>query len=76
MSRQRKAFLEVDFDCPECKKKMHMIVHRKRTNPTEPPIYDVNIDVEAVKQQSIPGMEKGTAAETTDGKKAEVKPKL
>ena len=53
MAKKKKALVEVEFDCPLCAAKLRAVIHRKRLNPTEPPVYDIETEVEAIKQEEL-----------------------
>ena len=43
---QKKAFDEFDMTCSHCGKPNHVVRHRKRLNPVEPPDYEFTMEVE------------------------------
>lgn len=44
--KEKKPLIDIETECPGCKNFLRVKVHRKRTNPVEPPIYEYDTTVE------------------------------
>jgi len=66
MSKEKKAFASADIVCPDCGNHLHVDIHRKRMNPVEPAIYEIDAMVESKEGMFSADVE---ASEKKKGKK-------
>ena len=46
--KEKRPMVDVTTQCPDCQSSIRVKVHRKRTNPVEPPIYEYDVTAEKV----------------------------